>query len=156
VADVGKNTRRLAITQAWWELDGTDFRLIEELAFLQGTRPYCFPSREYLAAKLKVSIGTISRHTHKLSHLGLLKIQPRRYRRVDGTWRTRSNLYALLTFIGSKLRQLLALLTGVRPSARRPKQKKEKEPFSLSFVKNQTLKSRLESFSKLGTMRIQV
>jgi hypothetical protein len=152
VADVGQRT----IEVEWFQLDGIDFRLIEELAFLQGNRHHCWPSREYLASKLKVSIWTISRHTAKLSSLGLLRIQHRRYRRRDGTWATRSNLYQVLSFIGSKVRQILSLLTGVRRSARIPESNKKSDPPDLSFIKNAVLKTHLESFSRLGTVKVQV
>lgn len=136
--------------QEWFQLDGIDFRLIEELTFLQGNRGCCFPSREYLAAKLKISIWTISRHTSKLKGLGLLSIQPRRYRRTDGTWATRSNIYKVLGFIGSKVRKILSLLTGVRPKARIPKQKEKSEHFDLSQVKNPKLKGFLERWKARG------
>ena len=64
--------------EVWLQLDGIDFRLIEELTFLQGNRGYSFPSREYLASKLKISIGTVSRHVSKLRSLGLLQVTHRR------------------------------------------------------------------------------
>src|SRR5262245_42270740 len=103
--------RGRALASVWYELSGLEIRLLEELRFLQGDRNYCFPSREYLGRKLQCSVRSISRHTNKLRRLGLLRIQPRRYRRRDGTWTTRSNLYQVLTFIGAKIRRLLTVLT---------------------------------------------
>lgn len=113
--------------QEWHQLSGHDFRLIEEFHFLTGKRDYCFPSREYLAAKLHITKWCVSRHTRKLMRLGLLRIQARRYRRRDGTWATRSNLYQLQKHIGRKVRQIMALLTGVRPGAHIPSPQKKSE-----------------------------
>jgi len=60
------------------KLDGYDFRILDELAFLckqqrQRTRAaYCCPGREYLAGKIGCDVGTISRHTSKLVRLGIV------------------------------------------------------------------------------------
>src|SRR5215510_7026865 len=77
----------------WYELDGIDFRLLEELLFLSDGEGFCFPSRAYLAAQLRVNIGTISRHVTKLNRLGVLQVKQRRAKHPDGTWSTHSNYY---------------------------------------------------------------
>src|SRR5262249_47294902 len=92
----------------------------------------------YLSVKLGITSWCVSRHLHKLQRLGLLRIQPRRYRRRNGTWDTRSNLYKLLSFAGAKVRQLFARLTGLRPGASRSKQKEKKELFSSLLPEKQT------------------
>ena len=138
------------IASVWYELSGLEIRLIEELNFLQGSRNYCFPGREYLAAKLKVSTRTISRHTHKLQVLGLLRIQPRRYKRRNGTWLTRSNLYQVLGFLGQKMRQILGLLAGGTMRSRTPKPKEKSLSSDLSHVKNSEMRAFLERWKKRG------
>src|SRR5436190_11582677 len=95
------------IASVWYELSGVDIRLLEELTFLQGNRGCCFPGREYLAYKLRVSVRTVSRSIRRLRLLGVLHVQARRYQRRDGTWKTRSNLYQVLGFAGAKIRQIL-------------------------------------------------
>lgn len=94
------------------QLDGTDFRLLDELAFLckqqrQRTRAaYCCPGREYLARKVGCDVGTISRHTSKLEKLGLIeKIQRRPIR---GQWR--SCLYRLRSWVSWRLGQVAGAL----------------------------------------------
>lgn len=138
------------IASVWYELDAHDLRLLEELHFLTGDRQYCFPSRAYLAAKLGISIWCVSRHSAKLRRLGLLRIQARRYRRADGTWETRSNLYQVLGFIGRKIRALLTALTGVRPHKCRPKPKEKSLSSDLSHVKNPELRTFLERWKARG------
>jgi hypothetical protein len=56
----------------------------------------------------------------------------------------------VLGFIGSKVRKILSLLTGVRPKARIPKQKEKSEHFDLSQVKNPELKGFLERWKARG------
>lgn len=97
------------------QLDGIDFRLLDELAFLckqQQKRTgaaYCCPGREYLAAKTGCDVGTISRHTTKLEKLGLLeKIQRRP---VRGQWR--SCLYRLRSWVSWRLGQVAGMLRKV-------------------------------------------
>jgi DNA-binding transcriptional ArsR family regulator len=97
------------------QLDGIDFRLLDELAFLcrkQRQRTgaaYCCPGREYLARKVDCDIGTISRHTTKLERLGLIeKIQRRP---VRGQWR--SCLYRLRSWVSWRLGQIAGMLRKV-------------------------------------------
>jgi len=83
----------------WRHLRSIDFALLDTIAFLsrQTARHspkqahYCTPGRSWLARKIGVSIGTISRHTTRLKALGMLNKLQRRP--VDGKWQT--NLYAL-------------------------------------------------------------
>jgi DNA-binding transcriptional ArsR family regulator len=102
-------------TDIYQQLDGIDFRLLDELAFLcqqQRQRTgaaYCCPGREYLARKVDCDIGTISRHTSKLERLGLLeKIQRRP---VRGQWR--SCLYRLRSWVSWRLGQVAGMLRKV-------------------------------------------
>jgi DNA-binding transcriptional ArsR family regulator len=105
-------------TDIYQQLDGIDFRLLDELAFLckqQRQRTgaaYCCPGREYLARKVDCDIGTISRHTSKLERLGLLeKIQRRP---VRGQWR--SCLYRLRSWVSWRLGQIAGMLRKVGKS----------------------------------------
>jgi hypothetical protein len=74
------------------KLDGIDFRLINEIAFLSRLQKkrtgsaYCCPGREYLAGKVGCDVGTISRHTSKLVTLGIL--EKRQRRPIRGIWQT--------------------------------------------------------------------
>jgi len=74
------------------KLDGIDFRILNEIAFLSKQQKkrtgsaYCCPGREYLAAKVGCDIGTISRHTTKLVKLGVL--EKRQRRPIRGIWQT--------------------------------------------------------------------
>ena len=74
------------------QLDGIDFRILNEIAFLSKQQKkrtgsaYCCPGREYLAAKVGCDIGTISRHTTKLVSLGIL--EKRQRRPIRGIWQT--------------------------------------------------------------------
>lgn len=94
-------------------LDGTDYRLIEELAYLSRLRrrkspsraTYATPGRRYLARKLRVCTATISRHNTKLSRLGILAIIHRRKER--GRWQT--NLYRLIHWQAWRHRRVGAL-----------------------------------------------
>jgi hypothetical protein len=115
------------------QLDGIDFRLLDELAYLCNQQrqrtgaAYCCPGRDYLAGKVGCDRGTISRHTTKLERLGVLeKIQRRPLR---GQWR--SCLYRLRSWVGWRLGQVAGMLRKigkarapgptahrVRPSAR--------------------------------------
>lgn len=94
------------------QLDGIDFRLLDELAYLckqqrqRSTAAYCCPGREYLAKKVGCDVGTVSRHTSKLEKLGLIeKIQRRPIR---GQWR--SCLYRLRNWVAWRLGQIGAML----------------------------------------------
>ena len=104
--------------EIYQQLDGIDFRLLDELAFLckqQRQRTgaaYCCPGREYLATKVDCDVGTISRHTSKLEKLGLLeKIQRRPIR---GQWR--SCLYRLRSWVSWRLGQIAGMLRKVGKS----------------------------------------
>lgn len=86
--------RRAWDRSVWNQLTSIDLRLIDELAFLsrltskssRSGATYCFPGREWLAARLGCSVETITRHTKKLRDLGLLhKLQRRQ---VAGSWQT--------------------------------------------------------------------
>jgi hypothetical protein len=74
------------------QLDGIDYRILNELSFLSKQQKrrtgsaYCCPGREYLAAKVKCDVGTISRHTSKLVKLGIL--DKRQRRPIRGIWQT--------------------------------------------------------------------
>jgi len=131
----------------WNQLDGIDFRLIEELSFLSKEKGYCWPGREYLAAKLRVTVGTISRHVTKLKGLGLLEVFHRRRRRSDGTWDTKTNIYKVVRWAGNKVSTILrSLFTGMRRAAHRPK-KEEISCGDLSKIGNKEVRSILEKWS---------
>jgi DNA-binding transcriptional ArsR family regulator len=80
-------------------LSHTDVRLLEQLHWMgiayqartKAKAPYAWPSRAWLAARLGISIRTVSRHTSKLQRLELLRVTVRRQER--GRWQ--SNLYQL-------------------------------------------------------------
>ncbi len=97
------------------QLDGVDFRLIDELTFLSKLQrertgaSYCLPGREYLARKLAVSVRTVSRHIAKLKGLGVIDAIQRRP--VRGQWR--SNLYKVVHWIGWRVRQLTGSIRDV-------------------------------------------
>ncbi len=97
------------------QLDGVDFRLIDELSFLSKLQKertgasYCLPGREYLARKLGVSVRTVSRHIAKLKGLGVIDAIQRRP--VRGQWR--SNLYKVVHWIGWRVRQLTGSIRDV-------------------------------------------
>jgi len=81
----------------WNQLDGVDFRLLEQINYLARTAAdrrqsgalYCTPGRKWLATRLGVSICTISRHVSKLARLQVLHRIQRRP--IAGRWQT--NLY---------------------------------------------------------------
>lgn len=70
--------------EIYQQLDGYDFRILNEIAFLSKQQKrrtgsaYCCPGREYLAGKVGCDIWTISRHTSKLERLGILIKKQRR------------------------------------------------------------------------------
>jgi DNA-binding transcriptional ArsR family regulator len=103
------------------QLDGIDFRLLDELTFLcrkQRQRTgaaYCCPGREYLAGKVGCDVGTISRHTSKLERLGLLEKLQRRP--VRGQWR--SCLYRLRSWVSWRLGQVAGRLRKMGPARNR-------------------------------------
>jgi len=135
----------------WNQLDGIDFRLIEELSFLSKDKGYCWPGREYLANKLKVTVGTISRHATKLKDLGLLEVFYRRRRRSDGTWDTRTNIYKVVRWAGKKISAILrSIFTGVRRQAHRPKME-EISYGDFSQIKNKEMKGILEQWKLRGS-----
>ena len=107
------------------KLDGIDFRILNEIAFLSKQQKkrtgsaYCCPGREYLAAKVGCDIGTISRHTSKLVSLGIL--DKRQRRPIRGIWQT--CLYKLrgwaswaLAGIAGQLRKISNNSHRVRPT----------------------------------------
>ena len=108
------------------QLDGIDFRILNELSFLSKQQKrrtgsaYCCPGREYLAAKVGCDVGTISRHTSKLVTLGIL--DKRQRRPIRGIWQT--CLYKLMGWaswamagIASQLRKKPNNSHRVRPTA---------------------------------------
>jgi Bacterial regulatory proteins, gntR family len=114
----------------WYQLSGVDLRVIEQLDFYHRSFARVFPSQQHLAVKLHVSVRTVRRSIARLKHFGLLTVQARRYRDRQGRIRSHSNCYRLLSFIGGKVRSLLARLTG-RPSlSSRTKTKEKTEPLS--------------------------
>lgn len=78
--------------ETYKKLDGIDFRILNEIAFLSKQQKrrtgsaYCCPGREYLAGKVGCDVGTISRHTSKLVSLGIL--EKRQRRPIRGMWQT--------------------------------------------------------------------
>lgn len=101
----------------WNALKARDFQLLDHLLFLSHSNArrnnspalYSWPGREWLAAKLRCSVRTITRHTTRLAAAGLLRRVQRRPE--HGQWR--SNLYVILGAAGravAKTRQKLASL----------------------------------------------
>ncbi len=127
--------------ETYQKLDGIDLKLLNEIAFLSRLQrkktgsAYCCPSRNYLAGKLGVDVGTISRHTTKLLELGVLeKIQRRR---VRGIWQT--CLYKLRTWQAWALGRVAGLLRKIgshhrvrlgAPKHSLERKKETSEPFS--------------------------
>lgn len=95
---MGKISGRTFDVHTYHRLDGHDFRLLDELAYLCKLRQkhvgasYCTPSTSYLSAKLGIVRESVSRHITKLTKLGILSVTHRRKR--DGTWLT--NLYKIV------------------------------------------------------------
>jgi len=103
--------------EIWAALSSIDLKLLEEIAFLCRLRakespsgkPWCHPGRKYLAAKLRRSVVTISRHVSKLKHLGILDaFQPRP---DGGHWRT--NVYRLRSRRSWRLARIGVLIERV-------------------------------------------
>jgi len=107
------------------QLDGCDFRILNEIAFLSKQQKkrtgsaYCCPGREYLAGKVGCDVGTISRHTSKLVSLGIL--DKRQRRPIRGQWQT--CLYKLvgwaswaLSGIAGQLRKISKPAHRMRPA----------------------------------------
>ncbi len=113
----------------WLQLDGIDFRLLDELNFLSGLQKkktgafYCQPSREYLAAKVGVCVATISRHTTKLKGMNLLDKVVRR--KVHGVWQT--NLYKVALNMGAWLMNKVSGLFR-QPWKKKKQQKRRVRP----------------------------
>lgn len=81
-------------------ISSREAHLIEQFAYLSNITAhksptgasYCFPGRRWLAARLGVSISTVSRYTSHLKALGVLR---KFQRRPDlGKWQT--NIYVLV------------------------------------------------------------
>lgn len=111
--------------EIYQQLDGYDFRILNEISFLSKQQKrrtgsaYCCPGREYLAEKVGCDVGTISRHTSKLVSLGIL--EKRQRRPIRGIWQT--CLYRLkgwaawaLAGISGALRKINSPTHRVRPS----------------------------------------
>ena len=103
------------------KLDGIDFRILNEIAFLSKQQQkrtgsvYCCPGREYLAAKVGCDIGTISRHTTKLVRLGVL--EKRQRRPIRGIWQT--CLYKLRGWASWALAGIAGALRKIRSNSHR-------------------------------------
>lgn len=101
--------------EIYQKLDGIDLKLLDELAFLcrqqkkKTGSAYCCPGRRYLAGKLGVDVGTISRHTTKLLELGIL--DKRQRRPVRGIWQT--CLYRLRSWQAWALGRVAGLIRKV-------------------------------------------
>lgn len=84
----------------WRQLKSIDVGILDHLAYLSNLTAkrsrsgahYATPGRRWLAAKLGVSIRTITRHTTHLAAVGILTKRERR--RDLGRWQT--NLYCLV------------------------------------------------------------
>jgi hypothetical protein len=143
------------------QLDGIDFRILNEIAFLSKQQKkrtgsaYCCPGREYLAAKVGCDIGTISRHTSKLVRLGVL--EKRQRRPIRGIWQT--CLYKLrgwaswaLAGIAGQLRKIGNNSHRVRPSTHRASVQTEiRTPKVQSLIKNDLVTQILERWEARGT-----
>lgn len=106
----------------WNQLSSIDVRLLDELAYLchrqaktsPSGAPYCRPGRRYLATKLGCSVETITRHTRKLSSLGMLLKTQRRP--TNGIYHT--NLYRLIHWVAwraAAIRHYVARVAHRRP-----------------------------------------
>src|SRR5262245_34283783 len=102
----GMKLRWRQVQDVWQQLDGIDIRILETVLYYQKKYSVAFPSRYILAQRAGCNESTISRHVTKLKHLGVLWVTYRKYRRKNGTWQTRSNVYRLLGCVGAKLRQV--------------------------------------------------
>jgi len=118
IARVSKqdNPPRTETKTLWATLSGVDLRLIDEIRFLSDLQAkksptgatYCMPGRKYLAAKLSVSVRTISRHVAKLASLGVLAVTQRRPQ--AGHYST--NLYRLSSNIAWCLARIVAKIAN--------------------------------------------
>lgn len=143
------------------QLDGIDFRILNEIAFLSKQQKkrtgsaYCCPGRKYLAAKVGCDIGTISRHTSKLVSLGIL--EKRQRRPIRGVWQT--CLYKLVSWaawalagIAGALRQLNTTAHRVRLHAHIASEKTEIITPAVNFpVKNDLVTNILRRWEARGT-----
>ena len=143
------------------QLDGIDFRILNEIAFLSKQQKkrtgsaYCCPGREYLAAKVGCDIGTISRHTSKLVRLGVL--EKRQRRPIRGIWQT--CLYKLrgwaswaLAGIAGQLRKIGNNSHRVRPSTHIASVQTEiRTPEMESPIKNDLVAKILKRWEARGT-----
>lgn len=103
------------------QLEGVDYRLIDELSFLSnlqaqrtGSR-YCIPGRKYLARKLGVCVRTISRHITKLRKLGVIDAIQRRP--VGGIFQT--NLYRLYPAVEWAAKRTISLIRDAWDTAKK-------------------------------------
>jgi len=136
----------------WFSLTASDIRIIQLFDYYESVFGRVFPSQATIAERVHVSERTARRSVAHLKDLGLLLVQPRKYRDRQGRWRSHSNVYTLLSAIGATVRGLVnRLLTGRTKKARPTKTGKKEEIFDLSFVKNEGKRSILERFSKLGS-----
>lgn len=135
--------------QPWHALTATDFRLLEYLQFLNRQYGKVFPSQETLSKHLKVSVRTARRSIAHLKELGLLLVQPRRFRNALGRVRSQSNVYKLCTVIGAKVRGILSRLTGRTRAASVNKTRKKEELSDVIYkreeINHPTLRASLDS-----------
>ena len=119
---------KITTPSVWFQLRAHEIRLIELLHFYECTFNTVYPSQEHLAEKLHISVRSVRRAVARLRELGLLAVEPRRYRDKQGRVRSHSNVYKLLgasSRIGAKLRGILSRITG-RPRAGLSYQNKRK------------------------------
>jgi hypothetical protein len=139
----------------WRKLSGSQFRLVEELAFLGKGAP-CYVGRAYLAKKLGLHVDSVSRITSQLVDLGVLDKFQRRYRRKDGSWDYRPCVYKLAQWAVWKFRALMRKIFQRKHRLTSVSDKtSEKEKVALpdlSFIRNETRRAALERFSKLGSL----
>ena len=125
--------------ETYQKLDGIDLKLLNEIEFLSRQQrkrtgsAYCCPSRAYLAGKLGVDVGTISRHTSKLVDLGVL--DKRQRRPIRGIWQT--CLYRLRSWQAWALGRVVGFLRKignnhrVRPDAHKLSYERKIETFQV-------------------------
>lgn len=107
-------------------LSGVDLVILEAIHYWTEKTGIAYPGRAWLAQRAGCSIRTISRHVTKLKRMGYLTARQRRYRRRDGTWDTRSNVYRILRTVGERVGELIrSIFTGGTRLAPTP-QRKEK------------------------------
>ncbi len=136
--------------EIWRQLNGTDFRLLEQLTFLSKAKGYAYPSQKYLSKALRCHRSTITRSINKLKELGLLVVNPRKYRRKNGQFLTESNAYRVIHWIGWKVRSLFHKVTDVAKAKHKLKKKEKSlentEKFLPTAIKNRQLSDILERF----------